>query len=254
VSLTDCGTTEKAICRDQEESRGRRRQSYFPQELFRYLASLCPKRNFAWDCGTGDGHLARCLKQYFSLVRASDINPNAIGNTVRRERIEYAVEAAEKTTIETRTVDLVAVAQTLHWLQLEPFYAEVRRVLKPEGIIAVWCYGQCSISPEIDKTLKPFYRALQPYWPEARKLVEQGYRTLPFPFKVISCPAFEVTAWWTLVDLCSYFEGWLATRTYMRRNGQDPMDLIGRRVRDEWGPSQARREIRWPLHLRVGKP
>jgi ubiquinone/menaquinone biosynthesis C-methylase UbiE len=37
-------------------------------------------------------------------------------------------------------VDLVTVASAIHWFDLDRFYAEVRRVVKPGGAIAAWTY------------------------------------------------------------------------------------------------------------------
>jgi hypothetical protein len=45
---------------------------------------------------------------------------------------------------------------------------------RPRGVLAVWCYGAC--------TLDDFYsNVVGPYWPAERIHVESGYRTLPFP-------------------------------------------------------------------------
>lgn len=227
-------------------------RSYLDPRLFSYLASLAPATGWAWDCGTGKGDAALALAEHFSAVRATDVNPALTGRAVHHERIFYSVESAERSAIASHTVDLVVAAQTLHWLGLDSFYAEVQRVLKPGGVIAAWCYGRCKISPQIDRRLKPFYRAVEPYWPPAFEAVAQEYRTLRFPFEEISAPAFWVSALWSFSDLRDYLSNWSATRRLMACEPRKPAKLLTR-ILEEWGVQETRRLIRWPVHLRLGR-
>jgi hypothetical protein len=48
--------------------------------------------------------------------------------------VHYSVQPAEATTFASASFDAVCVAQALHWFDIERFYAEVRRVLRPGGI------------------------------------------------------------------------------------------------------------------------
>jgi ubiquinone/menaquinone biosynthesis C-methylase UbiE len=50
----------------------------------------------------------------------------------------YRVATADAAPIENSSVDLATVAQALHWFQLPRFYAEVARVARPQGVVAVW--------------------------------------------------------------------------------------------------------------------
>ena len=57
------------------------------------------------------------------------------------------------------------------------------------GILAAWCYQLHTVSPEVDAVIRRLYAdILGSYWPPERRLVEQGYRTLPFPFEEIEPP------------------------------------------------------------------
>jgi ubiquinone/menaquinone biosynthesis C-methylase UbiE len=47
------------------------------------------------------------------------------------------VAAAEKSGINSDRIDIITVAQALHWFALDLFYAEAKRVLKPQGVLAV---------------------------------------------------------------------------------------------------------------------
>lgn len=59
----------------------------------------------------------------------------------KSENIEYRLESAEQCTIEDKSIDLITVAQAIHWFDFNVFYKQVHRVLKPGGIIAAWAYN-----------------------------------------------------------------------------------------------------------------
>ncbi|HEY6050877.1 MAG TPA: class I SAM-dependent methyltransferase, partial [Thermoanaerobaculia bacterium] len=130
----------------------------YPEALFSYLASLAPDHRLAWDCATGSGQAAAGLARHFDEVLATDASSRQIEQALPIPRVRYAVCPAESVALPDAGADLVAVAQALHWFDLGAFFAEVRRVLVPGGVLAVWCYGLLSIAPEIDSILNRFYR------------------------------------------------------------------------------------------------
>ena len=67
------------------------------------------------------------------------------------DKVDYHVEPAEHVSLGDSSVDLVTVAVAIHWFNFDEFYREVRRVLKPDGILAAWTYNLAQISPEIDR-------------------------------------------------------------------------------------------------------
>ena len=72
---------------------------------------------------------------------ATDASEEQIRHAQAHPRVEYRVAIAHASGLPPHSADLVTVAQALHWFDLPPFYAEVRRVLRPGGIVAAWCYG-----------------------------------------------------------------------------------------------------------------
>ncbi|MBI2313745.1 MAG: methyltransferase domain-containing protein [Betaproteobacteria bacterium] len=229
-----------------------RPSSFFDPGLFSFLCSLPQSRGWAWDCGTGRGEVALALTEHFAAVRATDVNSALIGRAIRHERIFYSVEAAGRSAIPSRTVDLVVVAQALHWLELGSFYSDVQRVLNAGGVIAAWCYGRCRVSPEIDRWVGRLYRAVEPHWPRAFDAVAAKYRDLAFPFAEIPAPQFHISAWWSCRDLLGYLGSWAATRRLMELDRRGPARLLAR-IAQAWGESERRRLVRWPIHLRVGR-
>ena len=155
----------------------------YPQQLFDYLGSIAPNRQVAWDCGTGNGQAAVGLASVFEHVIATDASEKQIANAQSHEFVEYRVAPAEKSDIEAEAIDLIMVAQALHWFDLDRFYAEALRVLKPDGILAASAYNLLHIEKGIDRIVnRYYYDVVGSFWPPERELVER-FDDLPFPFQ-----------------------------------------------------------------------
>ena len=227
---------------------------HYPGELFEYLASIAPSRKLAWDCGTGNGQAAQALARHFERVVATDASQDQIAQTVAHERIDYRVERAEDVSLEDHSVDLITVATAVHWFDLEPFYQVVRRVGRPDGVLAVWTYHSAVINASIDPILEYYYAdVLAGYWPERFHFLADRYQTLPFPFEEYHPPKFEMRAGWELGQLVGFLDSWSATRRYQKERGQNPINMIWQNLSELWGEPGQLRTIRWPLYLRVGR-
>jgi SAM-dependent methyltransferase len=226
----------------------------YPAGLFGYLASLCPRHDLAWDCATGNGQAATALAPYFSTVVASDASQKQIDQAHPRDNVQYLVAPADAVPLVNSSVDLVTVAQALHWFQLPQFYAEVTRVVKPDGFIAVWCYQLHTITPAIDAVVHHLYSDIVGAdWPPERRLVEEGYATVEFPFAAVTAPPFHMTHSWDLDHLLGYIDSWSASQRYRNRTGHDPRELINADLVAAWGDQNDERTVTWPLHVRVGR-
>jgi SAM-dependent methyltransferase len=227
----------------------------YPAELFSYLSDLPRQHDLAWDCGAGSGQATLPLTGKFRRVLATDISSAMLQSAPSHAGVEYRVAAAEESGLEAATVDLVTVAQALHWFPVEAFFAEADRVLKPGGVLAVWTYGnQVTADESLDAVLARFYRdVIGRYWPAERRHVESGYRSLPFPYPELDPPAFIMEERWTLSELLGYIGTWSATQHYQQALGHDPVAELGQELAGHWGPPSATRRIRWPLSLRLGR-
>ena len=225
----------------------------YPEELFRYLATIAPGKQLAWDCATGNGQAAVALAEVFERVIATDASETQIGNAEAHPRVEYRVAPAEESGIESNTVDLITVAQALHWFDLERFYAEARRVLKPEGVVAAWAYKLAQVDPAIDRVVNHYYsEVVGAYWPPERVLVEK-FEELAFPFPEIAAPSFEMVAEWNVPHLTGYLRTWSATQRFMAGNQRDPLKDVEEDLRSAWGDAGQPRRVIWPLTVRVGR-
>jgi len=225
----------------------------YPAGLFRFLSSLCSGHEFCWDVATGNGQAAATLAEFFSHVYATDASANQIAEAKPHPRISYYVEGAEKTALKDQSCDLITVAQAIHWFRHDAFYTEVRRVLKPGGILAIWGYGLHTVSPEVDHIVEDFYsRIVGPYWPPERRYIEQKYAGLPFPFAEITAPAFEISAQYSLSQLMGYLQSWSATQRYIKENGNNPLNEIQSALKPAWGAQQVR-TLRWPIYTKIAR-
>lgn len=225
----------------------------YPKELFEYLSNISKTHNLAWDCGTGNGQSAVGLAHYFENVYATDPSERQISNALSHPKITYRVEKAETCSLENKSADLITVAQALHWFDFEKFYAEVKRVLKPNGIIAVWTYSLPKISFEIDEIVLHFQdNILGGFWQKENQFVSEEYRTIPFPFKEIETPSFKFQKKITFEDLKGLLVSWSATQRYKDQNGTDPVLEIENNLLNLWRKSHETKLATWNIFLKVG--
>jgi ubiquinone/menaquinone biosynthesis C-methylase UbiE len=230
-----------------------RARPHYPQSLFEYLATLPAQRTAAWDCATGNGQAALGLAPYFEKIIATDASAEQLALATPHPRIEYRQTPAEHTPFAPRSFNLITVAQALHWFDTVAFFEEARRVLKEDGVIAVWSYELSRISPEIDAVTGRYYTDIVgPDWPPERALVADGYRTLEFPFTEIAAPEFRMELQWTCEEYLDYLYSWSATQRHIKRTGRNPLEPIYGEFKSVW-PDDVRLTVTWPINMRTGR-
>lgn len=224
----------------------------YPDALFRWLADAAPARERAWDCATGNGQAAVALAEHFAEVAATDASAEQVRSAFPHPRVAYRVAPAEASGLADASVDLVTVAQALHWFDAPAFFAEARRVLRPGGVLAVWAYEVFRVSPNVDAVVDHLYRdVVGPYWPPERKAIEEGYRGYTLPFEPVAAPPFEMEKRWTAEEVFGYLRTWSAVAKFIGANGFGPVERIAPELAAAWGGGA--REVRWPLVLLVGR-
>ncbi len=244
--FVDCSHEEAA---DYRESRPR-----YPAALADHLAAMCVSRDLALDSATGNGQAAGLLAPHFKRIVATDASPAQIANASRHRNVNYIIAHAEAAPLRDSSVDLVTVAVAIHWFELDRFYREVQRVVRPGGVLACWAYHLPTVSPEVDEVVGRFYaQTLRDYWSSRVRYVEEGYRSLPFPYERIETPPFQLLQKWTLGRFSKYISTWSGAAEYRARLGKESLEEIREDLASAWGEPNLDREVTWDLHMRVGR-
>lgn len=225
----------------------------YPGALYAELVRLAPGSGRAWDCATGNGQAAVALAGHFERVLATDASRDQLVRAERHERVTYAVAYAERTPAPDRVFDLVTVAAAAHWFDLDGFYAEVRRVTRPGGILALWSYYMCESEPAIDTVIDRYaHQVLGPYWPERMHYNQERYAGLPFPFERVAMSPFHAEARWLLEQLQGFMSTWSAAQRYRDAHGREAIGEVAEDLARAWG-GRRHVHLRWPLHMLVGR-
>ncbi len=231
----------------------RRFRPTYPEELFVFLSTLTDEHQLVWDCGTGNGQAAIGLTKYYEHIHATDASQRQLGNAMKHDSIMYALEPAEKISLKDHTVDLVTVGLALHWFQFDLFYQEVRRVLKPKGVIAAWIYRLPTISEEVDTIVRHFHdEVVYDYWQPENHHVDNGYANVPFPFATVEPPKIEMRKTWNRADLVGLVRSWSAIQRIISTTGKNPIQDLERQLGEVWADDDQKEAV-WELILKVGR-
>ena len=225
----------------------------YPPELLDHILGYVKERDVAWDCGTGNGQSAKILSSHFKKFFATDISQKQIDNAWQAPNIFYSIADEAHSGLANESVSLITVAQAIHWFNFAKFYTEVKRVAKPGAVIAVWTYSLLKISKEIDAIISDYhFNTLEEYWDPERKYVDDEYANIPFPFKEIETPKFNIELSWSLEDLEGYLNTWSALQKFIVARSFNPVGDIIKKIVPFWGDT-AERKIVFPIHLKLGK-
>ncbi|WP_308912027.1 class I SAM-dependent methyltransferase [Pseudokordiimonas caeni] len=224
----------------------------YPDSLFEWLAAQCCAHDLVWDCATGNGQAAVALARHFAQVVATDASAKQIEAAKQAPNISYRVAPAEASGLGAASCDLVTVAQALHWFDLDAFYAEVRRVLKPGGVLAVWTYAPLHApeDPAVDEAFRHFQDVtLGPWWPMEHDHCRNGYADLEFPFERMITPKLVIERHWGIRELAAYAASWSSTAAFRKSEGRDPIPDLVAALEAAWGEPEKRCRILWDITI-----
>ncbi len=231
-----------------------RHRPTYPPELAGFLAGLCDRPDHALDVGCGSGQLSCLLATVFARVTATDPSADQLASATACPGVTYRVGAAERIDLDDASVDLVTAAQAAHWFDHTRFYAEIRRVVRPGGGIALVSYGVPEMDGDVGARLHRFYwDEIHDHWPDERRHVENGYRSIAFPFAEQAPPDLAIVREWRLEDLAGYVGTWSAVR---RATAAGAHALVGSFLDDlnkVWGAPERVRRIAWPVNVRSAR-
>ena len=228
----------------------------YPEELYAWLAGLLDRRELAWDAATGNGQAAVGLARHFPRVVATDISSGQIAHSAPHPRVEYRVAAGERSGLDAKSVDLAAVATALHWLPREPFFDEVRRVVRPGGVFAAWTYHAGTCDPPFDDLIHHFYWEIaRPHFASGVELVDRLYEGIDFPGEPIPAPVFRVAADWTYAQTLDYLRSWSGVADHRKRTGVDLVEAFAPELATLWAGDDltATRPFCMPIVLKASR-
>jgi SAM-dependent methyltransferase len=227
----------------------------YPELLFAWLAQHSPANDCALDIGCGNGQASRPLRTYFKQVLACDRSLAQIAACSPLPGLQLFVADAQQLPIAPASLDLIVVAQALHWFADAAFFAQIQALLKPKGLFCAWCYGLLSINPAIDQLIQQlYYQQLGDYWPAARRSVDCGYSDIAAPFPRMPVEAFTMQQRWSFAHLVGYLRTWSALQLYTQQNASDPLIQLLPAMQRAWGDPQRSHNVKWPLHFLAGYP
>jgi ubiquinone/menaquinone biosynthesis C-methylase UbiE len=224
----------------------------YSTEILDAILTYVPERALAWDCGAGSGQFTQLVAPHFAQVLATDLSEQQLQQAPVFANVRYLQATAEHSPCASASVDLVCVAQAIHWFNFTTFYAEVKRVLKPEGVLAVIGYGLIQLQDvELQYALQQLYfKTLQGYWDPERRYIDEHYQTIPFPFQELAVPTLALRYTWSSMQLLRYLATWSGVQHYQRQHQQDPLQNIRQCLVTKGNPEVT---LSFPVLLRVGR-
>lgn len=164
----------------------------YPASLYNYVIDYCRRHSTngqlenALDVGCGPGANTAPLLESFENVCGVDPSPGMIEQAKKHVKEADAARLSFFQGTDTDfaakltpgSIDLITVAQAVHWFDAPKFYDNVYKALKPNGTIAFWGYLDPVFvdHPNVsDLHLECLYgeQALGPYWEPGRKLLRE---------------------------------------------------------------------------------
>lgn len=206
-----------------------------------------------WEMGCGSGQLTIALADKFQRVIATDPADAQLANAPAHARVEYRVATAEASGLPGASIDLAVAAQAAHWFDWPRFVAEIERVVKPGGVVALVGYGNSTVPGEAGREAHDFVGAIAgPFWPEGRVHINNGYRDLVLPWPAIEVPEIEMAVDWTRDEFLGYASSWSATNRMIAARGPADFEAWCTRMAAVW-PDGERRRVQWPLLLKLAR-
>lgn len=223
----------------------------YPHSVIHEILKHTPEHSFAWDCGAGSGQFTQLLVPYFEQIVATDLSESQLQSAPYFENVSYQIQIAEQTIFTNQSFDLITVAQAIHWFDFEKFYAEVRRTLKVNGLLAIVGYGLLEIQDQQVNTMIQalYYEKLAGCWDAERRYIDEAYQTIPFDFDEITVPKFSMTYQWTAAQLLKYLSTWSAIKNYQDQYAEHALLDLAEYLQD----LEQKFEITFPVFLRLGR-
>jgi hypothetical protein len=113
-------------------------------------------------------------------------------------------------------------------------------------------------APVFDDELQPRFHRFDKqevgrYWPPERKLVDNEYRDLAFPFAEMAGPEIAIHREWNLAQSLGYVSTWSAVRNAREAGQEGLLHAFAKDFTELWGDPDRERALYWPIAMRLGR-
>jgi SAM-dependent methyltransferase len=144
----------------------------FPASFYRRVDAITPIRESrSLDLATGPGTIALELAALGSSVVGIDTSQEQIATAIRvaKERnlahkAHFMVARAEDTGLDANSFDLATAGQCWHWFDSGTAMAEIRRVLRPGGVLVIAYYSYLAEHSPVARDTEDLILQFNPSW------------------------------------------------------------------------------------------
>lgn len=138
----------------------------YPATLLDELTALVPAGASGLDVGAGTGKVAAAIAARGLVGTALEPDPEMAAVAARHldgTGWDVVVGELERCDLPDRSVDLVTCAQAWHWIDHDAGLAQIRRLLRPAGVAAIfWNRPDFSATPGLRADMDAVYARLEP--------------------------------------------------------------------------------------------
>lgn len=188
--------------------------------------------------------MAAQLAKRFHQVIGVDPSPSMIKVAQQEQQLSnvtFCQAYGEALPVDDLSVDLITVAQSLHWLDPAQFLGEVKRVLRPNGTLVAWGYMFGKMLGNEDCLAELGEGALGQFWEPNRAIATAGFvswlpafqatfkdvQHMSYPDPLLPCSKVLAVPWMddsemTLDQLVDYVKTWSSYKNWLDGNaGKD---------------------------------
>lgn len=225
----------------------------YSKNLYSYIRESLTNKSKAWDVACGTGQVSIELSKFMKETIATDPSQEQINNAPSAKNLKYSI-GSEKINAANNSFDLITCGTAIHWMNRDIFFKEVDRVLKPDGLLAIWGYTGIDLNNEIDNGLREvIFEHFLPYYPKNILIAFNKYEEISTPYKKIYTPDFFTSKQWTFTDFINYFYTFSAIQNLLKQKKHDELFIIYRKLHDVWDGEDKTRTVTWNLITHFSK-
>ena len=204
-SLSTTEKTFSTFTRAQSDHYAKARRGFHPavySTVVEKHTTTGGKLDTVLDLGCGPGTSTRMIAPYFAEAIGLDPSQGMIdtaraagGTSSTSKPIIYELSTAEamgsnlSPPIQPSSIDLITASNAAHWFDMQQFWTNAARILKPGGSVALWCSGDIRVhrdmpnSEAIQTMMDDFFeKHLMPFYEPGNLMVRNRYVDLLLPW------------------------------------------------------------------------